>query len=130
MQCKKLCNVFSIIALSINYLLAFTMLSIWRNANICFIIAVVSSLFVAVILGDIGRIFLTIFGAYIVSAITSILAFVSPPLIYGSPRVQVEVGVLVAIHDITFASFFFLPLCIFVGILGSYISDKIPNPSR
>ena len=124
-----LCNIISVAALSVNYLLAFTMLIIWKNTDICYIIAGVASLFVSLILGDIERTFLTIFGAYIVSAITSILAFISPPLIYGSPRVQVEVGVIVGLHDITFASFFILPLCIFVGMLGSYISDKIPNHS-
>lgn len=128
MQFKRLCNVFSIIALSINYLLAFTMLTIWKNANIAYTIAAVASLFASVILKDVERTFLTIFGTYIVSAIASILAFVSPPLIYGSPRVQVEVGLLVGIREIAFASFIVFPLCISVGMLGNYISSKIPNP--
>ena len=112
-------------ALIIDYLCALIMVTIWKNSYACYSIAIFVSLLAGVIIRKLEKIFMIIFSTYIISSIISIFATILPLLIYSSPRVAIDVGILVTSHDVILTSLIVLPLCLFIGTLGRYISEKI-----
>ncbi len=112
-------------ALIIEYLCALTMVTIWKNSYACYVIAMFVSLLTGIVLRELEKIFAIIFITYIIASIISIFTTILPLLIYGSPRVQIDVGILVTSHDVILTSLIVLPICLFMGILGRYLSEKI-----
>jgi hypothetical protein len=111
-------------ALIIDYSTAFTMAIAWKNDSACYLIVAVSSLFIGIVLGEIEKVLVFIMGSYVVSAAIAILAFISPSLIYGDPYVVIDVGILGSAGDIILVSFIALPLCLFIGFLGSFLAGN------
>lgn len=111
-------------ALIIDYLSAFTMAIMWKNDNACYLIVAVSSLFIGVVLGETEKVLVFIMGSYVVSAAIAILAFISPSLIYGDPYLVIDVLVLQGAGNIIIDSFIALPLCLFIGFLGSFLAGN------
>ncbi|MHA1853677.1 MAG: hypothetical protein ACTSUF_09235 [Candidatus Heimdallarchaeaceae archaeon] len=124
MQSKHL-QMLTVSALIIEYLCALTMVTIWKNSYACYVIAMFVSLLTGVVLRELEKIFAIIFITYIIASIISIFTTILPLLIYGSPRVQIDVGILVTSHDVILTSLIVLPICLFMGILGRYLSEKI-----
>jgi hypothetical protein len=119
-----------LVALAINYTSILTLLSIWHDIYVVYLLSVVTSLLFGFVMEKIEDLVVLMLLAYVIGSFGSMLVVASPALLSGVSMVVIEVGMFGTVGTLIFNSIIIVPLCGIAGLVGLGVSDRYIRGSR